>query len=122
MTVNQVIERVDRVKPNAFDFADKVEWLSEAEGLVQGEVMLFAPEEIIVYGEADGERELLAAPPYDKLYEFYLIARIDFANGEYDKYQNTYAMFNSAFAQFTRWFADSYRPADRHGRFDGEQP
>lgn len=122
MKVKEVIDIVDRVKPNEFEFADKVRWLNEAEGMVQTDVFLFASEEIITYGEEDGERELLVAPPHDKLYEAYLKAKIDFEHGEYRKYQNTQAMFNQCMTEFTRWFADNYRPADRHGRFFGEQP
>lgn len=121
MKVKSVIENVDRVKPNDFDFADKVRWLNEVEGLVQTDVLLLASEEIVTYGEEDEERELLVSPPHDKLYEAYLIAKIDFMNGEYDKYENTYAMFNQFFTEFTRWFADMYRPADGHGAHDGEQ-
>ena len=57
--------------------------------------------------------ELLAEPPHHKLYPEYIIARIDYANGEYDKYQNTMAMFNAFWGEFSRWFARTYRPADR---------
>ncbi len=121
MKLKEVIENVDRVKPNEFDFADKVRWLNEAEGMVQTQVLLLAPEEIVTYGVEDGELELLVLPPHDKLYEAYLKARIDFEHGEYDQYQNTVAMFNSMWREFAGWFADMYRPADTHGRFAGEQ-
>ena len=39
--------------------------------------------------------ELLVYPPHDKLYRTYLLAMIDFANGEYTKYNNSIAMFNA---------------------------
>ncbi len=57
--------------------------------------------------------ELLAEPPHSKLYAEYLIARIDYANGEYDKYANAMQMFNAFWGEFSRWFARTYRPADR---------
>ena len=57
---------------------------------------------------------MLVRPPHDKLYRSYLTAKIDFANGEYDKYANTAMMFNSDFGEFMRWFALTYRPADTH--------
>lgn len=56
--------------------------------------------------------ELLAEPPHCKLYPEYIIARIDYANGEYDKYDNTMQMFNAFWGEFSRWFARMYRPAD----------
>ena len=57
--------------------------------------------------------ELLVEPPHSKLYGEYLIARIDYANGEYDKYDNSMQMFNAFWGEFSRWFARMYRPADR---------
>lgn len=113
MNVQQVIRLVDDIKPNAFSDEAKTAWLNEAEGLVQTEVLLLAPEEIIVYSwEKDRETELLVKPPHDKLYWAYLTALIDFANGEYLKYQNTVEMFNSHFGEYMRWYASRYRPAD----------
>lgn len=59
------------------------------------------------------EAELIVKSPHDKIYAAYLIAMIDFANGEYNKYQNTFAMFNNFWGEYCRWFARLYRPADR---------
>ena len=115
MTLKQVIERVDEIKPNAFSNEAKTMWLNECEGMVQTEVLLYASEEIITYDyETHKDIELLVKPPHDKLYWTYLTAMIDFANGEYNKYQNTMQLFNSHFGEFMRWFARCYRPADAH--------
>ena len=62
----------------------------------------------------DKNKTLLVAPPHDKLYRSYLTAMIDFANGEYDRYQNTMTLFNMQFGEFMRWFALNYKPADTH--------
>lgn len=114
-TLKSVIDMVDEIKPNAFSNEAKTQWLNECEGLVQTEVLLFASEEIIAYHyDADKEKELLAQPPHDKIYWAYLTAMIDFANGEYNKYQNTMQVFNSFFSEFMRWFALNYHPADTH--------
>ena len=116
MTVSEAIAAVDAVKPNAFTNADKTRWVNEAEGKVALEVLLTPLDEVPVYAwpdDADGE--LLAPAPFDKLYPAYLAAMIDFANGEYDRYQATAGMFNSHFADFMRWYALNVRPADRGG-------
>ena len=60
-------------------------------------------------------RSSQTAPPHDKLYPAYLAAMIDFANGDYDRYQATAAMFNSHFGDYMRWYAQTLRPADREG-------
>ena len=114
-TLKSVISMVDSIKPNAFDDEAKTAWINECEGLVQTEVLLWASDEIITYTyEWDQEKTLLVRPPHDKIYWTYLSAMIDFANGEYNKYQNTMQMFNSFFGEFMRWFAQNYRPADTH--------
>lgn len=115
MKLREVIEYVDGIKPNAFSEEDKTRWINEVEGMVQTNVFLLASEEIITYKfENDSETELLVRPPHDKIYAAYLVAMIDFANGEHNKYQNTYQMFNAHYSEFMRWFADNYRPADTH--------
>lgn len=120
MTIKKVIEFVDEIKPNAFSNEAKTAWLNECEGLVQTEVLLWASEEIITYDyAADKDKELLVHAPHDKLYWAYLAAMIDFANGEYDRYQNTMQVFNAYFGEFMRWFARNYRPADTHGEVYG---
>ena len=115
MTLSQVISSVDEIKPNSFSNDTKTAWINEIEGMVQTEVFLFAPVEIIQYDYlANKDTELLVAPPHDKLYKPYLEARIDYANGEYNKYQNTMQMFNSFYSEFMRFFAERFAPADAH--------
>ena len=113
LILSKVIKMADDIKPNVFSDDVKTGWINEAEGLVQTEVMLIAVEDVIVYSwEEDENTELLVRPPHDKLYWTYLTAMIDFANGEYNKYQNTMEMFNAYFSEYMRWFAERYRPAD----------
>lgn len=112
-TLISAIEMADDIKPNAFGNETKTAWINEAEGIIQSEVMLIATEDITTYDyERDANTELIARPPYDKLYYMYLLAMIDFANGEYDRYGNSMAMFNSALNDFTAWYSMRYSPAD----------
>ena len=116
MTLQEAIQAADAVKPNAFSEAAKTRWLNEAEGKVQLEVQLRPTEDLRFYAwPGDASETLLAAPPHDKLYPAYLAAMIDFANGDYDRYQATAAMFNSHFGDYMRWYAQNLRPADREG-------
>ena len=115
MTLDQVIQMADSLKPNAFSDGAKTEWVNECEGMVQTQVMLFAIEEVITYDYAsDKDKELLVIAPHSKIYWAYVCAMIDFANGEYDKYANSMQMFNAFFGEYMRWFAKVYRPADTH--------
>ncbi len=116
MKISELLAFVDAIKPNAFPASAKVAWLNEVEGMVWTDVMLLAPMEFKPYAYDDasgeGDAELLVAPPHNKLYNVYICAMIDFANGEYDKYQNSITLFNSHFGEFMRWYAMHYRPAD----------
>ena len=115
MTIQEAITYAKAVKPNAFDNDTLTRWLNELEGMVQTQVLLLRTEAIITYTYAqDADTTMLVRPPHDKLYPAYLEARIDYANGEYNKYQNTMQMFNGFYGEFMRWYADTYQPADAH--------
>lgn len=117
MTLKQVIDMVDDIKPNAFSNDTKTQWVNEVEGYVQTEVFLLNVDDVVKYSyEQDKNKTLLVDFPHDKLYWAYLSAMIDFANGEYNKYQNTMQMYNGFMGEFMRWFARTYRPADRGER------
>ncbi len=200
MTIRELFDYVDEIKPNAFSDNTKTVWLNEVEGKVQTEIFLLNEAEIFEYhlsgtvtapvsfpndhtiGIADGAVlrlfrpggtltftppspyaanaktniriqgvnadgilvapgsfsvlgdvavstalsfdgsgcELLVEPPHSKLYAEYVMARIDYANGEYDKYENSMQMFNAFWGEFSRWFARMYRPADRKVRCSNE--
>lgn len=113
VTLGDVIAMVDDIKPNAFSEETKTAWINECEGMVQTRVLLLAQESVLSYEfYRDRDRELIVKPPFHKIYWSYLSAMIDFANGEYNKYQNTMQMFNAAFGEYMRWFADCYSPSD----------
>lgn len=115
MTIETCIRAVDEIKPNAFSDETKTQWLSEVEGMVQTEIFLFHPVNLVQYSyDTDKDTELLVDPPHDKLYRSFLEAKIDYANGEYEKYSNSMQMFNADYGEFLRWFAQYYEPADAH--------
>lgn len=120
MTIAKVLAAADAVKPNAFSEEVKLQWVNEAEGMVQTDVLLRAIDDVVTYEwPTDENTELLVKPPHDKLYLAYLIAMIDFTNGEYNKYSNTVAMFNTHLSEYAAWFQRTYRPADNGGGFPG---
>lgn len=117
MMLQKAIDYVDEVKPNAFSTAVKVRWINQIEGRLALEIFLMSTEEAaeLEYGTSAEElaKKLLVDNPYDDVYTWWLQAQIDLANGEYDRAQNTMAMFNSAWSTFLRWFAQRYDPVQR---------
>ena len=115
MTLKQCVDFVNKVKPDHdFDNDTMTEWVNEVEGYVQTEVMLLDPvANLTRYTWTSNQNtELMVRPPHDKLYHSYLYAMIDFHNGEYDKYQNSMALYNAQMIEFAGWFIRNYHPAD----------
>jgi hypothetical protein len=114
MTLKDCIDFVDAIEPNDYTCDQKTAWVSEAEGMVYVDVLLLPVREYAPLDyQQDKDRTLTVRPPHDKLYRDYLQARIHFANGEYDRYSCSMALFNAEWGEFVRWFARNYSPADR---------
>lgn len=116
MKVDKLIKLVQTLKPTAFDDEILLMWVSECEGMVLSEVHLVSVADIEPFAlGADSSlptAELTAPFPYDKLYTQYVLAQIDYANGEYTKYQNSMQMFNATYTEYVHYVAEVLAPAD----------
>ncbi len=118
-TIQEIIERVDDTKPNAFSQKTKMAWIAELDGKIAADVMLMDISEIrqLKYAHPQElDSEPLVGFPHDSIYDLWLGAKIDFANGEYNKYQNSMEQFNAHYGNFVRWFAASYAPAQGYAK------
>lgn len=116
-SINEIIERVERIKPVVnVDDLDKARWLIQLDGRIYREVIqksqpdgagkLPPPQS----WPEDGGKLLLVPPPYDNLYDFYLIAMLEFSLREYTNYNNSMQAFNSALDAFTSWHRNNHMP------------
>lgn len=117
MTVTECIAMVDALKPNQFDFATKVRWLSDIDATIVRELIdthenspLDGP--FVPYEEGD-DRSLIAPHPYDILYRWYLESQIDLGNMEIGKYNNTRSLFNAAYQTYTDHYNRTHLPKQR---------
>ncbi len=118
-TIIEIIERVDNGKPNAFPQKEKLKWIAELDGKIALNVMLMSIADAQAFRYQYPESlgcEPLVGYPHDGMYDAWLEARIDYANGEYEKYQNSMEMYNAAYGDFVRWFASTYKPAQGYAR------
>lgn len=116
-TIETVIARVDELKPNAFSEAQKLRWLALLDGKIAADVMLMDISELqqLEYQyPADMDTELLVSFPHDDMYDYWLAAKIDEANGEINKYMNSMEAFNAVYNNFVLWFVSTYEPAQGH--------
>lgn len=118
MKIIEAINHVDEVKPNNYSQTEKIRWLSTLDGTIKTEIIdnyegaesiSFEP-----YTEDSLLRELLVPHPYDEVYIRWLEAQIDYANGEYGKYNNSITMYNTAYAAFVRYYNKMHKPITKN--------
>jgi hypothetical protein len=122
MTIIEAITKVDTLKPNAYSTTDKISWLSRLDGMVKRLIIDTheGGEDVIFSGydsDTDMETELLVAAPFDDIYLRWLEAQIDYSNAEFNKYNNSILMFNSAFDVFSNYYNRNHMPATGNKRF-----
>ena len=68
-------------------------------------------------GYTDGAlgKTLIVGAPYDDIYVKWLEAQIDYANGEYGKYNNTKTMYGNAYDSFARAYHREHKPKSSGG-------
>lgn len=115
MTIIEAIISLDKIKPNGYDKSDKVAWLSELDGMVKQTVTdTHEGGEDISFTAYDAttplDTVLLIPSPYDSAYLDWLSAKIDFADGEYARYNNSMTRFNDTFLAFSRFYNRKYMP------------
>ncbi len=113
MRLREVLEHADELRQgNVFSEKMKTRWVTEFEQMQQTEVLMLSREDLITYDfDKEPDAELLISPPYDKLYDLYLMAQIDLASGDWSEYNNTITIFNKAYGDYMRWVARHIDPA-----------
>lgn len=122
MTILESINRADTTKPNSYTQAEKIEWLSTLDGIIKKEIIDTheVGEAIAFKGytpDTSLDTVLLVPAPYDDIYVRWLESRIDYANGEYGKYNNSAMAYNSAFEAYSRYYNRINMPKHTTKRF-----
>ena len=122
MTVRELFDFIKGVRPGfAFSDAQMMVWLNEIEGKVQTDILLLDPavgEDGTVTGlveydvTTDMNTELIVPFPWNKLYRYFMLMSIDLYNGEYQRYANTFDLFNEAYEEYSAWVAQNLAPAN----------
>ena len=122
MTIMDALYRIDELKPNSYSQTEKIKWLSTLDGIVKSEIIDTheGGEGIVFNGydeNADLNTELLIPAPYDDIYLRWLEAQIDYTNGEYGKYNNSMAMYNTAYTSFQNYYNRTHMPIGKKFKF-----
>jgi hypothetical protein len=115
MTILEAINRVDSTKPNSYTQVEKVDWLSTLDGVIKTNIIdTHEGGENVVFDGYDADTsldtELLVPAPYDDIYIRWLEARIDYANGEINKYNNSLTAYNDAYDLYANHYNRKHMP------------
>ena len=118
MKIIEAINRIDAVKPNNYTQNEKIEWLSRLDWAIKREIVdTHEGADAVIFNGYDEitplETELIAPAPYDEVYLKWLEAQIDYANGEFGKYNNSITMYNNAYTAFESWYNRKNMPLGR---------
>lgn len=123
MTISEAIAMVDKLKPNQYDDAQKVAWLSQLDGKIFLELFKThedpAAEEFTGYAaDVDTSTKLLVEFPFAQdVYNYYLQSMIDRENGEIAKFNQSAALFNESYNSYAGWYNRNHTPLPKHTAF-----
>lgn len=117
MTLQEALDLTDQLKPNMMLLASKIRFISEIEGKVHAEIIMKHEHEqedetCPTYDTTTSasSTELLVPAPYDMLYVYYLISKIDMLNQEEDKEYNNRVRFENAWGEFSDYWTREHMP------------
>lgn len=111
MKISEAISYTRSLSGNAMDDNTLCRWLSELDGRLM--LDFYKGSEWMSYSlPQDADHELLVPFPWDGLYVHYLEAMVYYSNGEYNRYQNSYEMFNKKVTDYRQWYVRNHLPVD----------
>ena len=122
MTIMEALYRIDEIKPNSYSQSEKIKWLSSLDGVVKSEIIDTheGGEEVVFTGyneNSDLSTILLVPAPYDDIYLRWLEMQIDYANGEYGKYNNSMTVYNTAYSAYANHYNRTHMPIGKNFKF-----
>lgn len=113
MTIAEALTLIQEMKPNQYSNSVMLGWLSELDGQISKSihrdrasmVMLNAP----YTSETPQTTALLVPFPFDQIYLYWLSAKVDNANQEFDRYMNGMQLFNSYYNAYAAYVANGHK-------------
>lgn len=120
MKLKELLDSVKALRPSGYTDAELIAWLNRIERNIWNTLVIThelpdgMPTELPVYDEDTDDDALLLAPLlHDEIYQHYLIMQIDLYNTEYVKYNNSRALYNTAWVELANWWNRNYRPVKK---------
>ena len=119
MTILEVLAKVNKLKPNGFEQAEMIDWLSTCEWNIKRDIIdTHEGSDAVVFTgyneETPTDTVLIAPAPYDEVYVRWLEAQIDYANGDIGKYNNGIGLYNEAMLSFRNYYNRVHKPLQKN--------
>lgn len=109
MKIKEAIAFAKKLSGNATDDNTLCRWLSELDGRLM--LDFYKGSEWMSYSvPQDEDHDLLVPFPWDELYVHYLEAMVYYSNGEFERYRNSYEMYNKKELEYRQWYARNQLP------------
>ena len=123
MTLQEVLDITDEMKPNMMARYLKIKYIKEIEQLIHAEIVLKhehaeALEAKPEYDEnTDPGTVLLVPEPYSMVYVYWLMSKIDIQNQEDARYNVDRAHFENAYDTMSDWWTREHMPVQKTREF-----
>lgn len=122
MTILEATSMIDSLKPNNYTYQDKVRWLAELDGMIKTNIIDTheGGSEVAFEGyteSTDSDAPLLVTAPYEDIYMKWLEAKIDYANAEYPRYNNSRDAFNAIYTEFENHYNRHHMPIQQNLKY-----
>jgi hypothetical protein len=113
MKVREILAEIDQIRPNAYTDGEKIGFLNTIEGRVYTDIYQKAEGfegEFVPFKEGEEDRELSVPVPFADLYLYFLMAKVDFHNGDSGRYNDTMVLYNDAWDQYAAHYRENHKP------------
>lgn len=122
MTIMEVIDRIDTLKPNRYLQRQKIQWLSTLDQRIKKHIIDTheGSEEVEFKGYTETtpiDTELLVPAPFDKVYLYWVEAQVDYWNGEPAKYNNSIELFNTEYKALENYYNRTHMPKGKKFKY-----
>lgn len=122
MRIREAIDRIDSLKHNTYSNSDKIAWISRLDSMVKKQIIdSHEGADQVSFSAYDDSTdigtELLVPEPFDEMYMRWLEAQIDYANGEYGKYNNSILMFNTSYEDYVNYYNRTHMPLGKRVKY-----
>lgn len=123
MIIQEALAQIDELKVNRYSEHQKIQWLSDLDGMVWREIIL--THEGVTPGavfkgynqETPLDTELLVPAPYTEIYKHWLSAQIDDNNRDTNEYSKSMVRFNAAWQTLGDYWTRTHMPISRAPQF-----